>query len=174
MQLAIISDIHDNLPNLQSALTQINQLSCEALFCCGDITNIDTLKFLSANFQNEIYFCLGNGDVNMGLEEISKTLPNVECFGPEGEKTIDNITFGFTHTPDQASHMTNANDEFNDGEVPYNIIFYGHTHKPWEEEVGGIKLVNPGNIAGIHYQPTFAIFNTTTEKLELHMVNNAR
>ncbi|MCK4745114.1 metallophosphoesterase family protein, partial [Candidatus Parcubacteria bacterium] len=51
MKVAIISDIHDNIPNLKKGLAYCAENNIEKIFCCGDVTNSETLKFLADNFQ---------------------------------------------------------------------------------------------------------------------------
>ena len=51
-----------------------------------------------------------------------------------------------------------------------DLVFYGHTHKPWEEKVGNCRLVNPGEVAGQRFKPTFALYDTQTDKLELKIL----
>jgi uncharacterized protein len=52
----------------------------------------------------------------------------------------------------------------------YDAVFYGHTHRPWEETIGSCRLVNPGELAGQRYKPCFAIYDTETDKLELKIL----
>ena len=52
----------------------------------------------------------------------------------------------------------------------YDLVFYGHTHKPWEEKVGECRLVNPGELSGQRFKPTFAIYDTETDNLELKIL----
>lgn len=49
-------------------------------------------------------------------------------------------------------------------------MFYGHTHKPWEETVGKATLLNPGTLAGLWYKPTFALVDLATRKATLKLV----
>ena len=49
----------------------------------------------------------------------------------------------------------------------YDLVFYGHNHKPWEEKINTCKLINPGTLAGLFNKSTFAILDTETKKLEL-------
>jgi hypothetical protein len=63
----------------------------------------------------------------------------------------------FTHFPEIARKLSETKK--------YDIVFYGHTHKPWEENIGKTRMVNPGNLAGIFYKATFAIYNDGKLKL---------
>jgi predicted phosphodiesterase len=53
----------------------------------------------------------------------------------------------------------------------YDFVFYGHTHKPWEENIGNCKMLNPGNVANQYYPPTFAAWNTSDNQFKLIRIN---
>jgi len=52
----------------------------------------------------------------------------------------------------------------------YDLIFYGHTHRPWTEKYNGLELINPGNLAGQINKASFAIYDTKSNKLELKIL----
>ena len=49
-----------------------------------------------------------------------------------------------------------------------DIIFYGHTHKPWIEDRGGTSIVNPGTLGGVFQKATFTFWGN--DKLELKIL----
>ncbi len=51
MKFAIISDIHDNLVNLEKFFNWCKQEGVNELICCGDIANGETLGLLAKNFK---------------------------------------------------------------------------------------------------------------------------
>jgi len=51
-----------------------------------------------------------------------------------------------------------------------DIIFYGHTHKPWIEIKDGIQIVNPGTLGGVFTPATFAVWDTGSGQLELKLL----
>ncbi len=55
-----------------------------------------------------------------------------------------------------------------------DIIFYGHTHKPWIEEQNQIKIVNPGTLGGVFQKATFALYDTGDRKLELKILETIK
>ncbi|NCN25552.1 hypothetical protein COT94_00830 [Candidatus Falkowbacteria bacterium CG10_big_fil_rev_8_21_14_0_10_37_14] len=165
MLLAIISDIHDNLPNLQKALKAIKQRHTRVVLCTGDLTNRDTLKVLATEFTGPIYIVQGNG-CNYTKNDLAKHF-NIHDLGRNGGTIkLDSEVFGLCHEPKLITNLIK-----NTKQEP-KIIFYGHTHKPWEEtNPTGIKLINSGNLSNTHYPPTFAFYKTTNKKLELILVN---
>ena len=52
-------------------------------------------------------------------------------------------------------------------EGPVDVLFYGHTHKPWQEESAGTWLVNPGTLGGVYYPATFALYDPLNNTWEL-------
>jgi len=154
--IVIISDIHDNVPNLKTALTQANSIKANALFVLGDITTADTLKFMADNFTQRIYLTTGNAETG-DLPEESKKYSQLKFLGRQGGViTIGRYRVGLCHEPALARNLK-----------PAGLIFYGHTHKPWEEVKNGVRLVNPGNLANIFYPPSFAVWDEDNDRLEL-------
>jgi putative phosphoesterase len=163
MKIAIISDTHDNIYTLRQALSFINKEKIDVIIHCGDVTRVDTLKEIIDNFKKRVYLVSASPDDEY-LKTVKVVDKHVHICGKVGGFTVDNVKIGFTHLPKDA-HKLAKNNQF-------DIIFYGHTHKPWEEMVNKCKLVNPGNLAGIFYKATFAIFDTKTANLALKMVEN--
>lgn len=161
MKVAIISDIHDNLANLKKCLDWCSENKIERIICCGDVANNDTLKFLDSNFKDKIFLVKGNAD-NFSDSDVIK-YKNIEYIGKIGKIKIGDKNIGLCHEPfliDKALEL---------GEC--DIIFYGHTHKPFIEEKNGISLVNPGNLANVRFQPSFAFWDAQKGKLELKILS---
>jgi putative phosphoesterase len=166
MLIAIISDIHDNLSNLDTCLTWCKQKKITKIICCGDICNSDTLKFLSANFSGEIFLVSGNGETF--ADEDFYGLDNIKYRQEIAVEKIDELTLGFCHQDKQIEEVIKKSGNFPD------FIFYGHSHKPWLEKRNNMFIVNPGNISGTFFQATFAILNTENKKLELKIIHDLR
>jgi len=163
MKIAIISDSHDNVPNLEKALAIIKNQGVELIIHCGDLCAPSMLsKVIAPDFQGEIHIVHGNvGDPDL-LEKIAKKFTNVTVHGEIGEIKIENKKIAFTHFPEEGKKLAESQK--------YDIVFYGHTHKPWEEKINKCRLVNPGTLAGMFYKATFAIYDTETNELELKIL----
>ena len=155
MKIAIISDIHDNLPNLNKCLTWCNNENAEEIICCGDITHNDTLRFLALHFRNKIHLVSGN--VEIYKESEVRKYENMKFYGKKGIIYIEDKTIGFCHEPEYIREILKKEK--------CSIVFYGHTHKPWEEEKDGVRLINPGNISGTFQKSTFAVLDGDDLKL---------
>ena len=174
MKIAIISDIHDNITNLEKFLDWAKENKIDELFVCGDLCAPATLvKVLAPGFAGKIRIVFGNVcDRDLEKEKADK-LENVVHYGDlaefsakgavpagrQGSASGGKIKIVLTHFPEIAKKLAESQK--------YDMVFYGHTHKPWIEQVGKTILANPGTLAGMFYEATFAVWNTTDNKLEL-------
>ena len=166
MKIAIISDIHDNIPNLEKVLKYLKDNNIKKIICCGDFGTERTFDKL-AEFKGEIFTVLGNMDEGyVEYNEIKDKYSHCRVWEVSGEIIIDNIRIGFTHKPEDAYLKISEQKNY------FDIYFYGHTHKPWEQDFQGTRLVNPGNVANQFYPPTFAVFTTENKSLKLITIND--
>lgn len=186
MKLAIISDIHNNELNLKKVLDFCAQNQIEKIICCGDLASQETLDFLCDNFAGEIFYTFGNMD-NDHLRnfEFVPEYKNAKLFKDFGEAEVAGNPvksasdhgarkIAFVHFPNKAKKLAETGK--------YDFIFFGHTHKPWvsyaeaSEDQGKKKctLLNPGNVTGDLYPPTFAVWNTEDDKFELVRIHNLK
>lgn len=161
MLITIISDIHDNLINLKTCLDWSRAQKVEALICCGDLTNDETLEFLALNFQNPIYFVRGNACF-FNESEIKK-YKHIQYFSAVGRFELADKKIGFCHEPFKFQTVLKLGI--------CEIIFYGHTHKPMEEKKENIRFVNPGTLGGVFQRSTFAVWDTESDNLELKITD---
>ncbi|MFA5776952.1 MAG: YfcE family phosphodiesterase [Parcubacteria group bacterium] len=168
MKIAIISDIHDNIPNLKKVLDYCALNKIEKIICCGDLASLETLEYLNDNFEGEIYFTFGNMDNDYLQNYFFKNneFKQTKIFKKEGEIEIDKKKIAFVHFPRIAKGLCRSGR--------YDFVFYGHTHKPWEEIIGECKMLNPGNVANQIYPPTFAVWNTSNDKFELLRIDQLK
>ena len=68
----------------------------------------------------------------------------------------------FCHFPDIAKKLAQSGK--------FDLVFYGHSHRPWDEKIGNTHMINPGELAGQFYKPTFAVYDTTSGSLELKIL----
>jgi len=162
MKIAIISDTHDNLKTFEKAINWINKENIKLILHCGDISSQETIDMAENLFKGEIKFVKGNADYKLYdlPEKIEIEIParNVSHSDAGGDKK----KIVFCHFPDIAKRLTESKK--------FDLVFYGHTHKPWEEKIGNCRFVNPGELAGQIFKPTFAIYNTETDLLELKIL----
>jgi uncharacterized protein len=181
MKIVIISDIHDNLANLQKCLVWCAKNKIEKIICCGDITNSETLRYLAENFFGEIFLVAGNAELYDADETVR--FKNLIYGGEKAIWEIGSFRVGVCHEPfliNQISAPLLAKEGSGEGFSPLltkeglgevDIIFYGHTHKPWIEKRGTVQIVNPGTLGGVFSRATFAFWETDSGRLELKLLS---
>jgi len=163
MEIAVVSDTHGNVASFRKAVGWINKENIRVILHCGDIGNPESLKESLADFTGELFGVFGNmdKDYKILIDEYNKIL-RIKIKEEIFETEIDNKKIAITHRPEQARVLAESGD--------FDLVFYGHTHKPWEEKIGNCRLINPGELAGQINKPTFAVYDTTTDSLELKIL----
>jgi len=168
MKVAIISDVHDNLTNLEKFLALAKELKIEGIICCGDVTTPETLELLAERFLGPIKLACGNMEIRK--EEFSGVAlrhKNLEVFPEIGHWNLGSskadLEAVFVHRPGKTEELAHSLK----GKSQLGFVFYGHTHRPWIGQIGEILVANPGTLGGVFMPPTFAVLDTETAKLEL-------
>ena len=158
MKIAIFSDLHDNIPNLDIFLAWVASNKIPKLIFCGDLANSETLNHLTANFSGEIFMVSGNADSYnpAGLKNIVYNKDRLEI-------KIDNQKILVVHKPVDLKKILAENNSF-------DFAFHGHTHKPWLIQQDGVVIANPGTLSEVFSKSSFAILDTETGKLELKIL----
>lgn len=161
MKFAVIADIHDNLVNLKKCLDWCRVNAIESVICCGDLANAETLDFLARNFSGRIHLLMGNCDNY--ADELVLGYPNIRYYDRKGGAfSVDGKEVGLCHEPYHIKHLFHLRK--------FDLIFYGHTHKPWESKENGVRLINPGTLGGMFQKATFAVWDSLDNSLELKIL----
>lgn len=165
MKIVVVSDTHDNLPNFKKVCTWAGKEGVDLLIHCGDVTRVSTWEEATAPFSGDFRIVLGNADkgFSWNLKKKEKGFEG-KVFSKYGEVEVEGGKIGFTHFPEFARDLACKGE--------HSIVFHGHTHKPWIKKRKGVRLVNPGNLAGIGCRPTFCYFSPEEERLELKLLKN--
>ena len=175
MKIAVISDTHGNVANFRKVVGWINKENIRVILHCGDIGNPESLKESLEDFTGEFFGVLGNMDIDYKIliDEYNK-VPQAKIEEEIFKTEIDNKKIAITHKPERARTLAESGY--------FDLVFYGHTHKPWEEKIptkipsdnkagkGGCRMINPGELAGQFNKPTFAVYDTATDNLELKIL----
>lgn len=149
MKIAIISDSHNNTKNIEKAIEWIKNQNIQLILHCGDIASQETINFANSIFKGEIKYVKGNADWDLDLPE-------------KMELEFNKHKIAFTHFPDIAKKLSQSGK--------FDMVFYGHTHRPWDEKIGSTHMINPGELAGQFYKPSFAVYDTEKNSLELKLL----
>jgi uncharacterized protein len=165
MKIAIISDTHGNVANFKKVVVWLNAQKINLILHCGDIGNPESLKESLENFQGELLGVFGNmdSDFKILIEEYNK-IKKAKISEKILETKIANKNIAVTHKPEDARKLADSGK--------FDLVFYGHTHKPWEEKIKNCRMINPGELAGQIFKPTFAIYDTEKDFLELKILEN--
>jgi len=139
MEIGIISDTHDNIYNLQTALDILQGEGVRTVLHCGDVCSPEMI-WAMAGF--DVWIAQGN------LDRTSRLLGTVkETFGHERLAWLQSPPLN-----GYAVAMLHGDNEevlaslIRSGEYAY--VFHGHTHLRRDQTVGRTHVINPGALGG--------------------------
>jgi putative phosphoesterase len=180
-RVAVVTDIHANLPALEEALRRIDELGIETIYCGGDLVGYgprpnEVCELIQARGIPTIY---GNYDY-----AIARDLEDCGCaYRDPHDRAVGQLSVDWTlaHTspaakafmrelpfdlgfelggrPIRLVHGSPRKvNEYLFEEKPArtferiaalaesDVLVFGHTHKPWVHEYGGVLFVNCGSV----------------------------
>lgn len=163
MLIAVMSDSHDHLHNLQMALGVILERNIEAVIHCGDFVAPFVLRELD-QAGIPIHAAFGNNDGDRYLlTKLSLTeLSHVTLYDPIGKINFLGYKIAFTHYEEIGKALACTGE--------YDLVCYGHTHRSDHKKISRTYLLNPGEIMGKNGASTFFIVDTSSagfERIEL-------
>jgi putative phosphoesterase len=179
--VAVITDIHANLPALEAALRRIEELGIECVYCGGDLVGYgphpnEVCRLLE---QRDIPTIYGNYDYAIARDLDDCGCAYVSQHDRElGQKSVE---WTLAHTDrrskdfmrelpfdlrfevgERSVHLVHGSprkvNEYLFEEKPPSLyerlaaaedadtLVFGHTHKPWMREHGGVLFVNCGSV----------------------------
>lgn len=83
MRIAILSDSHDNIWNLDRALAAVNEAGCDALLHCGDLVAPFIVAQIAQAFAGPVHIVEGNNDGDGRLQQqVAAGFNQVTLHGP--------------------------------------------------------------------------------------------
>lgn len=154
MQIAILSDIHDHLPNLHRALALVED--CDALLCCGDLCSPFVMRALAEGFPRPIHLVFGNNDGDrFRIARQAQPFPHATLHGEYAELVFDGKSIALQHFDDIGRALA-AGGQF-------DLVCFGHNHQFEITQVGRTLLVNPGELLGyLSGESSFVRYDTVT------------
>jgi putative phosphoesterase len=202
--VAVITDIHANLPALQASLQAVEKEGIDAVYCGGDLVGYgphpnDVCDLIAARGIPTIY---GNYDY-----AISRDLHDCGCaYRDPHDREIGQLSVEWTlvHTSAVSKRFMRGlpfdlrfdlggkrvrlvhgsprkvNEYLFEDKPPRtferiaamaecDILVFGHTHKPWIHEYGGVLFVNCGAVGkpkDADPRAAFAVLTETAEGVE--------
>lgn len=158
MKLGVMSDSHDNIPNVKRAVALFNEISVDLVVHAGDFIAPFAIDPL-ADLNCRVVGVFGNNDgerivLAKKFEPIGEVHPNLASTSL-GDKTI-----AVMHYPELAIPIANSGD--------YDIVVYGHTHKIDIKKDKSL-LLNPGETGGwTTGKATVAVVDIETLEATIH------
>ncbi len=157
MKIGIISDTHDNLPNLRRALAILKERGVALVLHAGDFVS----PFVAEPFREaglQVLGVFGNNDGDrLQLQERFRTLGELHV-GPH-EFDLAGRKIVLMHEPRALEALVNARR--------YDLVIYGHTHRAMMQS-GPPLVVNPGELgAWLTGRATFALVDLMALRGEL-------
>ena len=159
MYIAVLSDIHDHLGNLQQALSKIR--NADVVLCCGDFCAPFTLKTLADGFPGPVHAVFGNndGDVYL-LMDIARKAGNVTFHKPLLRLDLDGKHIAVAHYPEIGEALARSGQ--------FDAVFSGHNHIAHSQFIDDTLWGNPGEIMGRLGKPSYGLYNTRAVTFEIH------
>jgi len=158
-KIAIFSDSHDNIWNLEVALRQVQEQGAEVLLHCGDLCAPFVLAQMAESFSGPIHVVFGNNDGDGRLlHTVASQFPHVTLHGIYAELTIGGRRVALIHYPEPARRIAQSGQ--------FDLVCYGHDHRQHWEQVGEGYLVNPGEVMGRYGEPGWGLYDGETHRYE--------
>jgi putative phosphoesterase len=179
--VAVITDIHGNLPALQAALARIDELAVERIYCGGDLVGYGPHpnEVCALIAERDIPTIYGNYDYaiardlddcgcayitahdrELGRRSVEWTLAHTDQMSKDFMRELPfDLHFNVGAT---AVHLVHGSprkvNEYLFEDKPArlyarlakdenaNALVFGHTHRPWVHEFGGVLFVNCGSV----------------------------
>jgi putative phosphoesterase len=203
--VAVITDIHANLPALQAALERIDELGIERVYCGGDLVGygphpnevcaligereIPTIygnydHAIARDFEDCGCAYITQHDRELGQESVVWTLANTDQDSKDFMRELPfDLRFGAGETRVHLVHGSPRKvNEYLFEDKPASlyerlaaaedddVLVFGHTHKPWDHEYGGVRFVNCGSVGKPKDgdpRGAFAILDASSGRLEV-------
>jgi putative phosphoesterase len=204
-RVAVITDIHANLPALHAALARIDELGISEVYCGGDLVGYgphpnEVCALIAERGIPTIY---GNYDYAIGRDLEDCGCAYVDQHDREiGQRSVE---WTLAHTDERskafmrelpfdlrleagatAVHLVHGSprkvNEYLFEDKPASlyerlaageeadVLVFGHTHKPWVREHGGVLFVNCGSVGKPKDgdpRGAFAVLDASSGRLEV-------
>ncbi len=133
--IGIISDTHDNVPNIIKAIKIFENANVDFIIHCGDVIAPATVKFFKG-----IHTKVVKGNCDGDIDHLKSVLEEIkgEYLGEVGELDISGKRILVYHGKYQEKLQ-----KFIDSQE-YDYILTGHTHQTRDEKIEKTRVINPG------------------------------
>ncbi len=156
--IGVMSDSHDNVTMVQKAVALFKDAGCDLVLHAGDVVAPFAAREL-ASLGCPVKAVFGNCDgekqgLEMALEKVGE-IKDAPLIFDYGGRQILLVHYHFS----VATYASSGN---------YDVIIFGHTHKPATQKGGKTLLVNPGETGGwLTGKSTVALLDSEPLKVEI-------
>lgn len=156
MLIGIISDSHDDMASIKKAVAILNERRVSKVIHAGDIVSPFTFEVFN-DLRGDFAGIFGNNDGDRLLlkEKSGNRIHNQPLI-----MNIERKRIIVVHEPYTVNELAESGH--------FDIIIYGHTHRPDTSKIKDTLVINPGKVAVLHKgRSTLAILNTRSMDVEL-------
>ncbi|MCL2642300.1 MAG: metallophosphoesterase [Candidatus Bathyarchaeota archaeon] len=162
MLIGLISDTHDNLPQIEKAITYLNNAGVQLVLHAGDYCAPFTItKFKALNCR--VVGVFGNNDSDQELlkKRFSET-QNCEIHGRFAQIEVEGYKIALLHGDEPELLFALIYSQ------KFNAVIHGHTHNKSIEQRENTLIINPGELCGyVTGTATFALLDTVKNKAQI-------
>ncbi len=165
MKILIVSDSHRKLANLATVID--HEKDIDVFIHLGDVEGDEDTIISLLDEKVKYYFICGNNDFFSDLSrEMEIELKGKRCL----------LTHG--HYYYVSLDLSTLKDEVKSRN--FDIVMFGHTHRPTYEEIDGHIILNPGSVSyprqndGLHTYGIMEISDSGEIKYQLKCVENIK
>lgn len=140
MIIGLISDTHDNIYAIKSAVEKFNQEGVKLVLHAGDYIAPFTAEHFKL-LEAQMIGVLGNNCAETDLLKEVYSRIGVEIQGYFTEIYVDGVVIALLH-----GHRIQDNNRAKSGD--YDVIVRGHTHRAKIEKIDDMLHINPGEACG--------------------------
>jgi putative phosphoesterase len=175
MRVAVLADIHGNLPALEAVLSEVEAAALDLVVVCGDVASgplpAETIELLRS--LPDARFVRGNADREL-VSAFDRRLSNDWCatqisseqrdFLASFAETLSIEVDGlgrvlFCHGSPRSDEemMTSETPDERLKELTAGVdaamVVCGHTHMPFDRMAGAVRVINPGSVGMPYGEP---------------------
>lgn len=162
MLLGLLSDSHNNRPDVQYTIEVFKTLGVKVVLHMGDLIS----ALLLEEFRDfSLYLSFGNGDDPDNILSKASNFPDqLVC-----EEMLDLNLAGKRIFMIHGDHKIELERRILSGS--YDYVFHGHTHRFRDEMIGSTRVINPGALGGRYIgERSFATLDLTKNELQRYFI----
>lgn len=162
MLIGLISDTHDNLPQVDKAVKRLNEANVDLVLHAGDyVAPFTIVRF--KDLRSRLIGVFGNNDGDHELLKIRfRENKRLEIRGNFADVKADGLSVALLHGTDMELLKALIDRE------SFDVVVHGHTHTAEVNKKGRTLVVNPGEVcAYLTGKSTIGLLDTVKRKAKI-------